>query len=279
MACTLKLLVTAVTAASLLTIQASSQTVSVRDLADYGVTLIGPGSPEFASSLSRTATAEKRSILEPLLPFSVVLVNKSNQTILAHTLRWVCTAPDGRRTYGTYTGAADVMTFTKGPRVPPGSATLVTPISSGDVRAHPARAQAVQNAERRLRSQKEIVIVLDGVLFEDGRFAGPNETKIRDHHEGQVAASQEIQSTVLTKEKQGEHADAIFAWLKSVGDSNTPMPGGNGTAIAWYQHWRSTLAQIVLRMRASSGDAAALGAVRGMKVVQISTASLAQPKG
>ncbi len=262
-------------AVTLLGAKALSQTVSVKDLPESEVRLIAPGTPEFASELpgilspwmARAGGNISMRMVDPLLPFSAIVVNRSGRAIRSLTLRWASVDPAGRPSIGLHgEGSRDVVFGHKRkPLAMPGGSILFTPAQPESLPEMERRfgSTGIERMVQGYRSSKEVVISIDGILFDDGRFVGSGESEMGKEIEGQYAAVREIQSVALPRLERGESAGAVLQWLRSqTGSSIRPRP--NAPVAAWQHYWKTVIARDAAALQTRKGDAAAIDRIRSM---------------
>jgi len=252
---------------------ALGQTITVKDLPGSNVTLIGPGTPEFASALpealsawlARTGGNVSMRLVDPLLPYSVIVVNGSDRAIRGITVHWNCVDFAGR-TSDSFLGEGPhnmVYGRKQKPIAAPGSSFLVALSQPEALRESERRfgSWVVEQKVRPFKASKEVVVSIDGVLFNDGHFAGPEESDMRKEIEGQYAAAREIQSAVLARLEQRESPATVLAWLgASAGQPIPPRP--RSPAAAWEQYWRASIARDVAALQRRKGEQAAIDMIR-----------------
>src|SRR5918912_2147203 len=69
--------------------------MNVKDLPEHGLILVTSADPSF-SELTANLYQESDNSMEALKPFSVLLKNMGNKTVIAYQLKWELTQPDGR---------------------------------------------------------------------------------------------------------------------------------------------------------------------------------------
>ncbi len=257
--------------------EALSQTVTVKSLPELDVTLIAPGTPEFEAALpgvlspwlARAGGNVSMRMVDPLLPFSVIVVNQSDRGIRSITLRWACVDSVGRTSVGFHGEGSSSK------RPGPGQKLFVAP--QGSILFTPAQPESLPLRERRFgstgiertvqgyRSSKDVVISIDAVLFDDGRLAGPGESGMAKSIVGQFAAAREIQSTVLARLERRESTITILQWVAS--QAGPPMPPQpRAPADEWRRYWKSVIARDAAAVRMRKGDDAAIAMIRGLDV-------------
>lgn len=215
------LIATPMTSASLVTINSVTES--------YSVSLVGPASPEFIPTLRQILTERQIEALKPALPFSVVIKNNSARAIAATGVLFETTQPDGRK-YQYYNRVVDLHS--------PSSAFL----SAGQVRfeslarplkwavnlrrvdlflGHPDyQRMLVRVADFSLA--KTTTAILDFVVFDDGKFVGPDSCGQFFHieNEGRIRSSFALELAALAENPVGD----IRAFL----DSKRVPPTGSG---------------------------------------------------
>jgi hypothetical protein len=94
--------------------------------------------------------------------------------------------------------------------------------------------QAVTGAPIHFTSSEKVEILLDGVRFDDGRFAGPGSQQAYETAQAIATTRQSLAQTVLAKQTGGESVSSIVEWLRATAaqtfDASVGLPfnGGGG---------------------------------------------------
>jgi hypothetical protein len=76
-------------------VQAMSIPINVRDFSEHGLAIISPSDPAFNNKVSSLFRGEQNALIESLKPFSVLLNNTSDKSIVAYQLKWEMVKADG----------------------------------------------------------------------------------------------------------------------------------------------------------------------------------------
>ena len=150
------------------------------DLPDSGLALYPASSPEFEQILAARVDGESRTAIEAILPYSVILVNRSSSPLVAVVVRSDLTDATGRTT------SSDMMvsTMNMNSLIPVGAQILMTPVSGLNTVLRPDRPMSlspgddlrrmVERRGGRFQSQSRVKISLDSVVYSDGSVLGPD---------------------------------------------------------------------------------------------------------
>ncbi len=162
-----------------------SQTITVRDIPKAGVRLLRNSDPLFGSSLPSDLPLSSVA----LLPYAVVISNDTEQEVFAYSVRWTCTAPDGKSviqesTIYNLATLRGVLPHSR--QLVPGVATL-------------RDEKDVTTFSTFYQRQASIEISLEAVIFSDGKTVGDDTgfhiPRIKAWVDAERDLSQEIQGT------------------------------------------------------------------------------------
>lgn len=166
---------------SIMNVSAGPQ-ISFEGLPNSGVVLYAGATSEFNQILDARIEPATRSAIAPLLPYSVILVNRSASPLVAVVVRAELTDQFGK----TITSDMMISSLTLHNMIPVGATILVTPVSGLNTVLREGRqmsldaaddlAQMVARRSSRYSAQTGIRITLDSVAFSDGSVVGPDLT-------------------------------------------------------------------------------------------------------
>jgi len=139
------------------------------------VAIHGCDSPEFHAALPGILGRAPRALLDPALPFSVIVFNKSAMAVALLGVRFDMTGPKG--TQYSVVHYADTLRNPEKADFLPGSARFICAepaytslVMRGDAAADTRGRMNLDNLRRMLRIRAS----LDCIAFADGRFDGPD---------------------------------------------------------------------------------------------------------
>jgi hypothetical protein len=197
--------------------------VTVYSLEASGVELISSTHPDFDHSFGSGRSVQ----YDPILPYTVVIRNKSDREVIAHSVIWFCTGADGwvnRQSRTTF----NFSTLQPGTNLPPHSSQVVSFL--GDLEAGGHNPHGMIEAMNRMvecySKQIAIRISLEAVLFDDGTAVGPDTGGWIDRWRAELDADKEV----LTKSIQGspdsartvlkEYSEHALAIAREKGDQD-----------------------------------------------------------
>lgn len=272
-------------------VRAVNVSINVKDLPEYGLHIIGPSDPSFDSMLAKATKDEPASVVELIKPFTFFLSNTGSKHVIAYKFRWECTKPDGAVIYkDSSTSSAWIFTddvgdlnkalnksqdiikpnstwlFSLGlaprqldnsPSRPEQSgvwATISNRTDSQENMGVPDQNQALKLLHNELAAYTSITIVLDGVFFADGSFAGPDATGFFDAVKSEVDAKLDILNGFQEGIRKGKPSDEIFKEITDISDEPDVDLGPDSTASDYYRFHRKIFAQELLSQQQSSGS-------------------------
>jgi hypothetical protein len=213
---------------------------------DAGLTLVGPGDPDFDHLVSVLLGDRPDPTFEALKAYSVVLYNQSTKTVVAYALRWEYTKPDGKRihvdvTTGRVTRLLDGAAIKtkpeddrRGPTIEPHSWAIVTPrtvlktnSSTGGLTSHPrygSYLSALQHLASRFSEATDLEVNLDGAFFEDGSFAGPDRSGFFNIFQTEVNAKQKLMAYIVQSVRAGRNLDDVAEEIQASLPASPPEP-------------------------------------------------------
>lgn len=211
---------------ALIPLSAMSQAITVRDMASAGVRLLRNGDLSFASALSPNRSPST----DVLLPYAVVVSNETARPILAYSVRWKCSPPNGKAVIKESTIFDQATLRVLEPR----SRQLVTSVPGmrswyhDDPQVEAAEARDIDGLLAFYQQQEHIDVSLELVIFSDGEAIGDDPgswvPRIRAWvnaerdlaHEVQAAGPGDLQGTLATISDQALAALATPE-LKQIG--------------------------------------------------------------
>lgn len=262
------------------TIARAQSPMKTTDLADYGLVLIPPGDPNFEGLARAVLRGRRDAMFELFKPFSAVLHNMTDKSVVGYALMWEFTDERGRRRqqYSSYSEPGSLLdggkprgdqgTFRKGFLVGPHSYRLITPHSSigpdSDLFESPAggaRNALLEMEVDNLSKTKDLEVSLDGAFFEDGTFVGPNRSAFFEIFRADFDAQQDLMAGIVKALSQGKTIEEISRELEGSLSSgaNPQWPGPTPTEA--YEYARRKYLQEFVGVRRAAGDELARGHV------------------
>jgi hypothetical protein len=203
--------------------------ILVRDLPSHKISLLAPGDPTFDGAADEIL-ANKPALLA-LKHISVVLANNSDKHIVGYAVTWHFADPNGRiiNKQATFMQPASLSDGNRRNLFPnhPGSTLiesgtkrLISPLAAIGTSTNLARMEtpAFQNAlsgfDSLMNESSEVSITLDGILFEDGSFVGPNRTGFYDSIVKTFDTVQNFNRELLKLSQSGSSDQDLMDWAK-----------------------------------------------------------------
>ena len=251
--------------------QASKSKIEAVGLAKYGLDVIAPNHPAFSKLMS----AKKPG---PEVPFSVFVVNDNDQAITSCSLKWEIVMPDGKITTNFQTKADPIETIYDGgiAHLNEGIAAkgnLLFSLVDNSSPDNPVRngvgirmGGGGSNIAAQLSRSAKVTVSIDGVLFVDGTYVGPDVNNFFELFRGQVEGDRDLATEIDRLVSDGTTSEAITNHLKKVTktlSSEVQTPPGEDAQYSfgkWMQ--RSSYAILLLMLREKKGDQAFLDRLR-----------------
>jgi hypothetical protein len=190
--------------------------IHVHDFKKLGVLLVNPGHPDFETTLEIAIGSKTTEFIQLLKEISVVLHNKSPKRIIGYSLNWnyrslsrgVVHDHPGALVDPGRPGHCPGLDDSCSVCIDPGSAVLISPL----IRISKTTAQTregwlnenIEEIRCAMNDSTDIKVVLDGVMFEDGSFAGGNANKLFESVVASFDAVQDFYRRFLGNAEQTE---------------------------------------------------------------------------
>jgi len=285
-------------------VQAVNIQVNTKSLPEHGLIIISPSDPSFDNELASIVKDEPNTFVESFKPFSALLKNTGNKTVVAYCLKWEMVKTDGTivpRVIAESTPTAlmdggppnlEHLSTSGGYTIAPNSVRFVSPFPSlgqgtgggiggyiGDSADHRTIA-AFQKAARdkslsatfdiirkELQSYTSVTVSIDGAFFEDGIFIGPDSTQFFARLKTRIDAKHDLLDEIAFAIKHNRNMEEIFSYMEEV--TQSPEKVTEQASIATdYNYFKRLAAEEILRMRNIWGD---------QKAIAIAIQSLRKP--
>lgn len=253
--------------------------MKVTGLPDKGLILIGPADPSFEEKAASALNGRKDFTYETLKPYSVILQNRSQKTVVAYSIRWEYPAPKGQigiwdQSFGEGSRLLDggrrktnPSEDKKGLTIDPGESKLITPMSyiGSESRVTPDAQAADPGYGTYLRSVSDrfsggdLTVTLDGAFFEDATFVGPDRTGFFDIFTANVTARHDLMARVVAADKTGQGLAQVASEIESALPARKQLHPDGTTRADYYQYYKNLYAREFLDVRNKVGDQGALG--------------------
>jgi hypothetical protein len=267
-------------------VEAVVPAIRVTDLSDQGVRLIGPGDPLYQDTVAAFEPTQSNPIVERLLPYWVFLKNTGSRDVVAYRVRWEWIEPDGslvirddeRINFGALT--SDPGFINAGYSVARDAIRLITPFTSsgegemsGGISAiaggtkDPTRIGEILQAAKSVDSFLDFIVSelmkctqmrasLDGVVFDDGVFAGPDNTQFFAAVKASVDARRGLLNQIKLGRERGHLTSRILEGVAEV--AVTPNVTTLKTGADYYSFYKKSVAEQIMHIRRAVGDERAI---------------------
>lgn len=263
-------------------------TINAKDLPEDGLVIVKPSDLEFnnlSSSLLKTHPIDEFDKIKPL---SIFIKNDSSKTVVAHAIIWECINSSGERRPHTirYIESLALTDGVLGPRsdelsnqtIYPHSYQLLTllPVSetsgggggggesirkgSDNVSSKEISEDDSQNKNELIRNQilarcSEVIVSIDGAIFDDGTFVGTDTTGFFNMTKAFVEAKRNLTDSIITGSDKGKNA-AQQKWQKitEIGEANLKSPPEGANSEEYYNYYSNIFAQEFLRVKKVQGE-------------------------
>jgi hypothetical protein len=246
----------------------SKSKIEAVGLAKYGLEVIDPKHPAF----SKLSTEKKSG---PDNPFSVFVVNNSSQAIASCTLKYEILLRDGGTAthFKTKTGTLETVSDGGTAHLAEGIAakgnllfSLTDSPSPGDQPINFRTGGGGTNITNQLSGSVKVKVSIDGVLFVDGTYVGPDTNNYFELFRGKIEANRELYTEIVQLITNGAKPEVIMNHLEKVANtksSEVQTPPGEDPQYSfgkWMQ--KSSYASLLLLMGKKKGDQSVLDRIR-----------------
>ena len=237
---------------------------NLKDLPEHGISMVAPSDPAFTQGKAIT-----------IHPYSVILKNTSNRSVVGYSLKWQCS--DGQtQTAATSNLSNDRLVshvvgfaFMYGEEsernailntvedvIKPDTTWLISvdyarPMNEG-VAAFNADLDKAAVAQV-IAACPTMTVIADGIFFDDGTFIGPDTSHFFSQVKAQVDTRYEILREVEKDLKSGKSSSEIFRELEQIRDHEKAPDGGEMTLDELHSYFRKVFAQDVLAKKNVGG--------------------------
>jgi hypothetical protein len=230
-----------------------------RDLPQQGVQIITPVEESFDYIASKYFNG---TIPASGQPFSVFIKNSSNKMVVAYALTWEFAKTDGKIMSNTvgYSEPGVLM----GDEIP-NDLKHTTAILPHEVRCFSWGSQIMPEESRdydqvramlesQLSEATDLTVSLDGVVFDDGSFVGPNMVFFQQM-QALVNAKIDLLREVALGSKR-KQLDRAFESIKAKAREDDVTLGSTFSADEYYRHFRKMYASEIVAMTEAYGEEA-----------------------
>lgn len=248
----------------------SSQRINLqfntKDIPGSGLNIVTPADPDFDGTV-KAQLGEKMAVIEPLLPFTVLLRNSGDRTVIAYSLKWELIRNDGQTLTQTrsYTTLWKLMGEEGADRdgniIRPNSFAFAAPVNfdlnhlaEDDANDDPKLQEYVNDIRSELAAFTGMTVTLDGVFFDDGTFVGPDTTdyflKVKKLRDARRDLYLELELTL----KQGKPSKQALQRAEDVASEPDVRLSSSATPDDYYKKYKKEAAAELIRIRKTSGD-------------------------
>jgi hypothetical protein len=202
------------------------------DLKSYGAVLLCPGHPGFEAGVDLALRRKRSKFVNETMNVSVVLQNTAAKTIIGYSVNWEYKSAGGKTftrgvvrddpaallntELGGGTGGTDPSTSWS---IEPGGALLVS-VFTGVGKSEPDvtrwwRTEYVEEITSLISRSLEVTAILDGVMFEDGTFAGPNNNRLFERIVAAFDAVQGFYQHIVGMAGNSDLEEELVSWARA----------------------------------------------------------------
>lgn len=241
-------------------------------LPEHQLEVVGPKHPTFNKLIAGETSNVDKSKIEP---FSVFVVNNSNQAIASCTLKYEILLRDGQTVthFNTKTGTLEPVSDGGTAQLAEGIAakgnllfSLTDSPGSDNQHRKVSTSGGVSNIADQLSNSVEVRISIDGVLFVDGTYVGPDANNYFELLRGKIAANRELDTEIAQLINNGATPKAIINHLEKVANtksSEVQISPGEDPQYSfgkWMQ--KNSYARLLSLMGKTKGDQAVLDRIQ-----------------
>lgn len=241
-------------------------------LPEHQLEVVGPNHPTFNKLIAGERSNADKSKAQP---FSVFVVNNSDQAIASCTLKYEILLRDGQTAthFNTKTGSSEPVSDGVTARLAEsiaakGNLLVSLTDSSGLNNQHTnfRTSGGGSNIADLLSNSVEVKVSIDGVLFVDGTYVGPDTNNYFELFSGKVEANRELDTEIAQLINDGANPKAIMNHLEKVAETKSSevqiIPGEDSQYAfgKWLQ--KNSYSRLLSLMAKTKGDQAVLDRIR-----------------
>lgn len=236
--------------------------IAYTDLKDQGAAFITPQSDVFARELERQISRTAQQAIQPLLPYSVLIRNLTNNPWMAVCVTWELKNPKGQPIVHSMT--IQTLVNDQNRMVQPQEYLLMAPKSgiSRRLRNGGQADSAVRTLswpdEGLFRAQETIRVSLDAVVLANGQLLGPDQQGTAAKLNAWMAADKDL--VAAFKSLRGNDIRAAAATLAAASESTGPWGFERH-----YQEHRKRRARSLLAVLDNQGEEAFFRTLNAME--------------
>ncbi|HMH43834.1 MAG TPA: hypothetical protein VK557_10150 [Pyrinomonadaceae bacterium] len=261
----------------------SSVALNTKDLRNLGISLIGSNEPSFDSLMASVVPNEARENVEALRSVSVFLTNDTDHSVIAYSVKWEMVTGDGKlktetREYLAPNALMGRSTVDLIGVIQPHSTRLVSLAPLVEAAKHPGVGggagpgtrgdSALQHYVDALRARNaqdsKITISLDSVLFDDGRFAGPDTRERFGKIQAIIQAKQDLLTEFEHTAESSKSLQIAFDNLTTVASGTKRELSSNATTEDYFGFYKQSTAREMLSLRSAFGEDEAAKRIHGV---------------
>lgn len=264
-------------------VSAQTLLLNTRDIPEQGLLIIGPEHTSYENKFTEliaTKTTEQKNFMTALKPFSAFISNSNTKDVIAYKVRWEISGVNTKAiVYDmTFADPAILMgvdpslvtseTRNLGHTVISNTSKFVSVASSvnnsqqqsisfgsGGDSGNPndprsaSESELLERLQRDLENAASITITLDGAMFEDGTFVGPDNSGYFNQLKAQINAKYDLLNGILKALQQNKQPTEIYATLQAFVEAPEITLSTNSTPTEYYNFYRGIYATEILEIR------------------------------
>jgi hypothetical protein len=219
-------------AAQEIIVEARRAKMKVSDLKSYGAILLCPGQPGFEEGVDLAVSGKRSKFVNEIKDVSVVLQSTVMKTIIGYSVNWEYKLGDGKTfTRGVVRDEPAALLDTElrdsigrtdsslSWSIEPGGALLVS-VFTGIGKCEPDvarwwRREYIEEITSLMNRSLEVTAILDGIMFEDGTFAGPNNNQLFERVVTAFDAVQGFYQTIVSMAENSDLKADLVSWARA----------------------------------------------------------------
>lgn len=241
--------------------QAMELRIHKSDLPEHGIFLVTSADASFDELVAKHFEKGKPRALKP---FAAFIRNSSTRLVVAYALTWELKDENGKSITAKTTNYSEPGILI-GNEIPPDliHTTAIEPGSercfSWNSKIDPGRVESDDTinhiratVEAHIARARDITIVLDGVIFDDGSVIGPNRTAFVDQMQALVQAKTDLLNDIAVASEKG-NVDQVLDSISATSQQPDVVFGPTFSADEWYRHFKKVYATEITNQRAAYG--------------------------
>lgn len=197
--------------------------IIAHNMPEHGLSILDQSDPSFNAQLASLIDVAD-DLKEIARQFSIIVVNNSNQNISSLTVRWEFEFSDGKKIPKTISNTSmdhlfrdpSFFLLTPGAKHPFSLLSITRPgAQRREIKSIEGNLRQAQHLRDFLAKSVKCNVTIDGVLFTDGTYIGPDYSRSFDRIQADINAKRDLVKEAAKIAKEGKSNAEIFGHVNA----------------------------------------------------------------